>query len=330
MKLCLLKALSIGFAALLLHSSVLAQRTATHPVTLEVHGQVRYGDTRTPAANIIVRLETFSGGVTGQILTDREGKFLFSGLASTQYILTIHAPGYRDFQQSIDLLTATSDFVYAYLSRERGREPSMRVGYIDANVPDNARKEFEKGQAALSEQKNKEIAIRHFESAVRLYARFFEAELSLGVAYMDISEWLKAEAALRRALDINRKLPSPLFALGELLLRLDRLNEAEQTLREGLKLENRSWQAHFALARVYVKKRDLPGAGRQLALTLQLNPEAADPHLLAGDVLMRSGKLDDALTEFEEYLRLSPKGTHAAEAREAVRKIKNRQSSLSK
>jgi tetratricopeptide (TPR) repeat protein len=115
-----------------------------------------------------------------------------------------------------------------------------------------------------------------------------------------------------------------------LLLRQDRLNEAEQTLREGLKLENRSWQAHFALARVYVKKRDLPGAGRQLALTLQLNPEAADPHLLAGDVLMRSGKLDDALTEFEEYLRLSPKGTHAAEAREAVRKIKNRQSSLSK
>lgn len=324
MKFCLLKALSITFAVLFVHSFALAQRTTTtptHPVNLVVHGQVRYADTRNPAANILVRLDSFSGGATGQILTDREGKFVFSGLASTQYILTIHAEGYRDFQQSIDLLTATSDFVYAYLSRERGRE-MKRVAYIDANVPESAQKEFEKGQIALVEQQKKEIAIRHFENAVRLYPKFFEAELSLGTVYMDAGEWVKAEAVLRRAIEINPKIQTPFLALGELLLRHDRLAEAEQTLREGLKLENRSWQAHFVLARVYVKKRDLRSAGRQLALTLQLNPQVADAHLLAGDVLMRSGKLDDAVTEFREYLRLDPKGSDSDQVREIVDRLK--------
>lgn len=155
MKCCLLKTLMVSFALLFIHSPVLAQRTPNHPVNLEVHGQVRYAETKNPAVNILVRLENFSGGVAGQILTDREGKFVFSGLASTQYILTIHAPGFRDFQQSIDLLTQTSDFVYAYLSRDGGRVTSNRVGYIDANVPTNARKEFEKGQGALAEPKKK-------------------------------------------------------------------------------------------------------------------------------------------------------------------------------
>lgn len=316
------KGVAVLLAVLMVQASAAAQRTtATHPVSLAVHGQVRYGDTGTPAANVLVRLESFSGGVTGQMLTDREGKFVFSGLASTQYILTIHAAGYKDFQQSIDLLTATSDFVYAHLARER-QSVTKRVGYIDANVPENAQKEFEKGQIALEEQKKKEIAIRHFEKAVQIYPKFLEAELSLGTVYMDMGDWAKAEVALKQAIEIGPKIQTPYLALGELLLRTDRLVEAERTLRQGLKLENRSWQAHFVLARVYVKKNDLQNAGRQLALTLQLNTEVAEAHLLAGDVLMRAGVLEDALTEFQEYLRLDPKGSHSDQVRGIVGRLK--------
>lgn len=322
MKFCLLKTLSFG-VVLLIYPAVSAQRTTpTHPVNLQVHGQVRYADSRMPAANILVRLESFSGGISGQILTDRDGKFLFSGLAATQHTLTIHAPGYRDFQQAIDLLTQTSEFVYAYLAPERGRATVRHIGYIDANVPERARKEFERGQIAAADPKKNEIALRHFENAVSLCSTFFEAELKLGTLYMDNREWAKAEAALQRAIIINSKIPSAFFALGELFLLRDRLAEAEKILREGLKLENRSWQAHFALARVYVKKSDLPKAGRQLALTLQLNTEIAEVHLLAGDVLMRAGKLDDAAAEFGEYLRLDPKGSHSEEVRGIISRLR--------
>lgn len=319
---CLHKIWPLVFAVVFIHSPASAQRnTPIHPVSLVVHGQVRYADTRAPAGNILVRLESFNGGVAGQVLTDREGKFVFSSLASTQYTLTVHAPGYRDFQQSIDLLTQTSDLVYAYLSPEPGREVK-HLAYIDANVPERARKEFERGQIAAADPKKNEIALRHFENAVSLCSTFYEAELKLGTLYMDNREWAKAEAALQRAIIINNKIPSAFFALGELFLLKDRLAEAEKILREGLKLENRSWQAHFALARVYLKKRDLPKAGRQLALTLQLNTEIAEVHLLAGDVLMRAGKLDDAAAEFGEYLRLDPKGPHSDEVRGIISRLR--------
>jgi len=304
-------------------TDALAQRTPIHPVSLEIHGQVRYADSKTPAANVIVRLESFSGGMIGQILTDRQGKFLFSGLASTQYILTIHAPGYLDVQNSIDLLTATSDYVNAYLTRQPERQVSRSVGYLDANVPGPARKEFEKAQAALTERHNSEEAIRHLEAAITTYPKFFEAQLTLGTVYMDAAQWEKAEQPLRKALEINPKHAKALFVFGELNLQQNRLAAAEKALVEGLRLDNRSWQGHFTLGRVYWQTGNLPKAGRHVALTIQLNPSLASAHLLGGNILLRANKYEDALAEFEEYLRLDPKGSYASSVRQTVNSLRS-------
>lgn len=306
-------------------------RTSPHPVKIELHGNVRYADIRQPAANIIVRLENSNGGVAAQMLTDRDGRFLFSGLASRQYTLTVRAQGYKEAYQTIDLLTQTSDYVNIDLSPDSPTpsKPKWTLAYINATVPAEARKEFEKGEDALAE-KGPRDAIQHFESAVQLHPQFFEAELSLGTAYMDLGQWDRAEASLLRAAEINPKSANAFFALGEVYLHNGRLAEAEKTLRDGLRLENRSWQAHFALARVYWKKLDLSNTGKQLALTLQLNPACAEAHFLAGDVLTRAGKLADALAEFQEYLRLAPKGANVAQAKEAIQRLEKRVSASNK
>jgi tetratricopeptide (TPR) repeat protein len=306
-------------------------RSNPHPIKIELHGNVRYADLRQPAANILVRLENFNGGIAAQMLTDRDGRFRFSGLASRQYTLTVRAQGYKDAYQTIDLLTTTSDFVNIDLSPDSPTpyKPKRTLAYIDATVPAGARNEFEKGEDALT-GKRPQAAIRHFENAVQLHAKFFEAELSLGTAYMDLAQWDMAEARLRRAAEINPRSPNAFFALGELYLHNGRLAEAEKTLRDGLRLENRSWPAHFALARVYWKKADLSNTGKQLALTIQLNPDCADAHFLAGDVLTRAGKLADALHMFQEYLRLAPKGANVVQAKEAIQRLEKRLSASSK
>ncbi len=324
--LALFSLLLAGFA---FESSAFAQRTtATHPVTLEVYGQARYGDTRAPAANIIVRLETFGGGIVSQMLTDRDGKFRFSGLASTQYRLSIHAPDYMDFQQAIDLLTQTSDYVNVFLAPEpqpsETRKTLRSIGYIDASVPADARKEFERAQTSYFDARNVDQAVRHLERALTLYQKFFEAELSLGTLYMDLSKWEQAESSLKRAIEINRKAPNVYFALGEVYFREERYADAEKALKDGLLLDNRSWKAHFALARIYWKTEDLARTGRQLALTLQLNPNAADAHLLAAKLFMRVRKFEEALTELEDYLRLDPKGAYAEQARATAQTIKSK------
>ena len=323
------------FASAFAPDEAYGQRTTpTHPVSLEVYGQARFGDTRAPAGNILVRLETFGGGVVGQILTDHDGKFRFSGLASQQYNLIIHTPGYSDFRQSIDLLTQTSDYVNVFLVPDEQPSETRRtlrsIGYVDASVPAEARREFEKAQTSFFDQNNIDEAIRHLQKALSIHANFYEAELSLGTLYMDTGKWEQAESSLLHAVQLTTKSPNALFALGEVYFHEARLQEAEKALRNGLLIENRSWKAHFALARVYWKTGDLPRTGRQLALTLQLNPNAADAHLLAAKVLMRVRKFDDALSELEEYLRLEPKGVYAEQARATAQTIRSKLPSASR
>ena len=139
---------------------------------------------------------------------------------------------------------------------------------------------------------------------------------------MDLGEWEKAEEALNRALEIDPKTVNTLFAIAELNLQRKNYVEAERFLIEGLNIENRSWQGHFMLGRLYWSKDEIVKAGRQVALALQLNPNFAEAHMLGANILLRAGKREDALLEFEEYLRLAPKGAYVAQARKAVQKLK--------
>ena len=166
--------------------------------------------------------------------------------------------------------------------------------------------------------------VSHLEKALSIYPHFLQAELRLGATYMDLHEWDKAEQALRRALEINPKAANAYFALGEIYWRQKKYSEAEKSLREGLAIEDRSWQGHFTLARVFWSKGDLSKAGRQVGLAIQLNPNFAEAHLLAGDIHLRANNREYALEQFQEYLRLAPKGEFAAQAREAVRKLRQK------
>jgi tetratricopeptide (TPR) repeat protein len=55
---------------------------------------------------------------------------------------------------------------------------------------------------------------------------------------------------------------------------------------------------------------------------LSLNPNLAGAHLLKGNLLLRVSRAADALSEFDEYLRLEPNGPFAGETRALVEKIR--------
>src|ERR1051325_7214338 len=86
------------------------ERRPDHSLPLEIHGQVRLARGGAPAANVLVKLESQSGGVTGQVITDRTGKFRFPDLVPAQYILVVSAPGFRTLQQQVDLETQPTGY----------------------------------------------------------------------------------------------------------------------------------------------------------------------------------------------------------------------------
>jgi thioredoxin-like negative regulator of GroEL len=319
-----------GLVILISASQSSAQvRSSLQPV--EIRGQVRYARGNAPAENVLIRLESLSGGYAGEERTDRLGKFLFARLLPIQYFVTLRHPGYQEIRLEVNLVMISSDYIQLQLVPDEVASNSSNIyspKVVDASVPLEARREFEKGENALLNSHKLDEAISHYEKAIGIYPKFVQAQLRLGTTYMDIQQWDKAEQVLTQALSIDSKAFNVHFALGTVYLKLNRFDDAEKILKKGLAIENRSWQGHFTLARTYWTRNardDIYNAARQAALTLQLNYDLAEAHLLAGNIWMRANKQPEALFEFQEYLRLAPKGEFVAQTRETVQKIKSSQ-----
>ena len=295
-------------------------------VQWQVHGQIRYAQGGRPAEFILVRLESFRGGLAGETTTDRNGRFTITGLTPELFIVSVRVPGFKEIQQQVDLRTQITDYVQLQLVSEEknvpGASTAKHATVVDANVPQAALTEFEKGRHAVLQGNNLNKGIVHLENAVRLYPQYLEALLLLGTAYMDKQDWLKAEAALQQVLARDAKTTGAYFALGELYLRQKKYPEAEANMVSGIHLEPKSVQGHFLLGRLYYELGNLAKAGPQVGTALQLDPKFARGHLLAANILLRARQTENAIVEFEEYLHLEPKGEFAEQAKQTVAKLK--------
>jgi len=324
-------------ALILCHIVSIAQvpNGSTGP-TVEINGQVRFVEGGAPAENVLVRLESYEGGGSiSEAFTDRLGKFRFTGLQPAQYSVRVRQSGYRDTQQNVDLQTSSRGLVMLQLAKEDSPSSSSVIGTIDVKIPAAAQKEFDKGVASLNAggKDKTAAATRYFEKAIEIYPKFVEARLKLGTAYMDLADWEKAEHALLQTLEVDGKAVNALFALSEIYLRQNKLTEAEQILNKGLAIEDRSYTGHLNLARVNWERarqtKDLNQAKpaleksyEEVKRALILNPELAGAHLLKGNLLLRVARTNEALVEFDEFLRLQPTGPLADETRTVVDKIK--------
>jgi Flp pilus assembly protein TadD len=307
--------------------SVLAQRDrdtySPNSQTFEVSGEVRLSETGTTAVSIPVRLERFSGGLIDQIVTDSRGRFRFPNLQRGYYKVVVNTPGYRPVQQDADLQVLARVYLVFELTGDVSKSSSgmpLLVDVLDARVPAPAREAFSNGRSALAKKNYKE-AIGFLQQAIATYTNFFEAQLLLGVAYMDLREWNSAEISLQRAVEIKPDSSAALIYLGEVYWRQKRYPDAEQTLRDGLKLDEKSWHGQFTLGRLYWDMGEVAKAGGPIGMTLQLKPDLAEAHLLAGNILLRVNQRERALVEYREYLRLAPKGEFVTQAQELVQKL---------
>ena len=312
----------------LLCGAVFAQRerdtwTTSSPSSFEVSGQVRLGETGQPANRIPVRLERFGGGIVDQIDTDSSGRFRFPNLQRGYYRVIINTPGFRPTQQDADLQVIFRAHLMFELVSDSAVNPSGAAALtdvIDVNVPADAREEFARGRAAA--KKDRHAAVEHLQRATTLYPPFFAAHILLATTFMDERNWNDAEQALLRALDLKPNDAFTTIALGEVYWRQKRYEQAESTLLAGLKLDESSWHGHFTLARLHFEKGEILKAAAPIGRTLQLKPDFAEAHLLAGNILLKLNQRERAVVEYEEYLRLAPKGEFATEARNLVQKLK--------
>jgi tetratricopeptide (TPR) repeat protein len=310
---------------------------ATHPAftqqdtdvlqgaTFEITGQVRLLVGKGVVERANVRLEGHAGGLVDQTITNSTGRFRFSGLRGGLYTVLVTAPGLREEKQQVNVnqfMRRAQMFFDLKPDESNSTGRSSPPGHIlDARAPAEARREFEKGQVALEQEKTKE-GIAHLEKATAIYPDFLEAHFVLANAYMETEQWAKAESTLERMLKLKPQMIEALVNLGEVNRRQKKYTEAEGALQQALKIDDKSWKGHFTLGRVYWETGNIVKSGQQIGRTLELKPDLAEAHLLGGNIFMRANLPENALIEYQEYLRLAPTGEFASQAQELVRKLK--------
>ncbi len=94
--------------------------------------------------------------------------------------------------------------------------------------------------------------------------------------------------------------------LGDLLLRVGKLDEAVRHEREALRLYPDAPVPHNNLGLILAKQGDPEEAERHYTEALRLDPDYAEAHNNLGNLLVRLGRLDDGTSHLMRAIRLAP------------------------
>ena len=154
--------------------------------------------------------------------------------------------------------------------------------------------------------------------AVRLRPDLAEGWLELGMLHAIQG---KTEQALSEYERERRLAPNDsrvYYHIGKALSKLQRRTAAIQNLRQSLQLQP-TWETHYALGEELGFDGQAAEARKELEQVTRMRPEYAPAHLNLGVALEQLGQVQDALTQFEETLRLEPGNKLAAHYLEALR-----------
>jgi len=294
--------------------------------------QVRYANGAPGPSGIHVRLESPESGSAGDCQTIEGGKCQFNVPSNGVYMVRMSERGYKDVSVRVELIGNSRGFATLELKPIPAEAPPEAaadvpegvsggsVSAADLSVPKNARLEFDKGQSALKDNKL-DSGISHLRKAIKLYDAFPSAYTLLGTAYLEQKNWKDAESALVKAASLDSKSAEAYLALGAVFNQTKDYPQAETALLRGLELKPDAPGGHYELAKTYWALGRWQEAAPHARKAVSDIPDLASPHVLLGNILLKENNLQEALHEYQEYLRLDPNGSMAPGARQMIDKI---------
>ena len=297
----------------------------------EIRGQVRLQDGRPASLGIYVMLDMITGGTAAQTQTDRQGKFEFRQVAPADYRVIVRAIGYEDESQEADLSRFPTAYLTFTLKPDASRKdpsvppggPAASVSALDANAPAAARTDVENARQIMTEGKDTDESIKLLQKAVEQYPKYPQAYLLMGVAYSSKKSWDEAEKSLQKAIELDQQSGAAYVALGSVENEKQKYPEAEKYLLKAATLSPDSADVHSELGRTYYALSRWQDADQHMTKAIQLRPDDAGAHVLMGNIQLRERNAEGALKEFQEALRLDPKGPLAEPTRQMVARIES-------
>jgi tetratricopeptide (TPR) repeat protein len=148
-------------------------------------------------------------------------------------------------------------------------------------------------------------ALSYAESAVRIDPAFMKAYNQLGLCYAGLHQTDEAIQAYKEAIRLDQQhashWPWPSMNLGNLMFRLERLEEAEAHLRDSIRIAPSFPVAHFRLGQVLEKRTRDQEAIAELERAAKLDPTYPEPHYALGRIHRKRGDLQAAARELRLF-----------------------------
>ena len=201
---------------------------------------------------------------------------------------------------------------------------ALGVCYIQTHSPAKSREAFARmfkvpaGSAPaylinaqmLVRQQFEEFAEQELRKALELDPRLPQANFLLGELAVYHAQIDRGIQLLEKEIALNPTFGMAYYRLGEALTRQLRWDESVAPLQKSIWLNPYFSGPYIVLGKVYLKKDDLGNAESMLRRALQMDPNNFSGHHLLAQVLQRAARPDEARKEFElaERLRATADG----------------------
>jgi tetratricopeptide (TPR) repeat protein len=206
------------------------------------------------------------------------------------------------------------------LKRVGGDHEGSTVSATALHAPPEARKAYEKGVAALSDQKWAK-AQQEFERAVAAYPDYAQAWSDLGETLSQQSKSKEARAAWERAVQADPKYVKPYVQLARMALAEGRSEDASHLAERAMDVNSLEFPAIFfyhAVANLNLHHLDVAEKSARRAVELDTNHEIPRAENLLGTLLAARGDRQGAIQHLNKYLELSPKAADADKVRQLI------------
>jgi len=185
---------------------------------------------------------------------------------------------------------------------EKAEEASLRALSLDPHLP-NAHSSLSRLYWIMGET---EQTIQKAEEAVVANPDYEQSWASLGFWLSLIGQYLKAERALKRALELNPANPA-LYRLFIVLYSLwGKPEKVTEYFNKGLEMLPDNWWIYLRMTEYHMLRCELKEAKKMACKAIDINPRSALPYLELIEISMLSGDADGAYHLLGEARRLNP------------------------
>ena len=260
------------------------------------------------------------------------GRFVFNGVQAGTYKVKVLTLGTNYLEQTQDVQIVNTvrgasdqqflDFYLKFDPRKVTLGPNGMPGEIYAQeVPDEARKHYQKGIELLYDKKDKGLI--ELEEAVKIFPNYYDALNRLGTEYVQRKEYQKAVPHLIKAIDVNQRSHSSFYALGYAAYQMNRIPEAVEAARAATILKPDSITSYWLYGTVTRINGNYDLAEKALLQAKKLSKKPfPEIHWQLALLYNKLNRNNDAATELETYLKAQPEATNKKEIQDLISKLR--------